>query len=168
LKDLLSEEANLKKAIQKLKSKQKEARKYSESCNQEPEIDGIGCGGGLKRKLSNFLHDDSEISLEQEEKLPRSTAELKKALRKLEASIKTMCIEERNSYTQGRLLEDFEGGLRELEEELREADGGDYLINNHGKGSLRTFCVSSKAYQKLQGRFKREKVSQLSRLKSSG
>jgi hypothetical protein len=46
----------------------------------------------------------------------------KKLLTTHKDSIRTICIVERNKYTEDHLQEDFEGGFLELEEELRQTD----------------------------------------------
>jgi GTPase SAR1 family protein len=55
-----------------------------------------------------------------EKALEAGAAKTKNKQSSLMASMRTICIDERNKYTQTRLQQDFEGGFFELEEELRE------------------------------------------------
>lgn len=81
----------------------------------------------------------------------------------MEKRLSAICIRERNSYVTLRMKEDFSLGMRELEEELRdEGDDEAGRISQLSQESIRdgidTFCVCSKAYQKLCGRFPLEQM----------
>jgi len=121
----------------------------------------------LRVRLTSSIDEESQLKL-QIETLERSIGELEK-------STTAMCIKERNQYTQKHMREGFEHGLVELENNLAAEDvtampkvsGMSYPIlkcmSSNEKGNsectgtgLKTFCVSAKAYQKLQGRFKRD------------
>lgn len=82
---------------------------------------------------------------------------------KIEAEMSTLCISGRNGYSKGAIQNDFAQGLRELDEERAaeedeenfnpENDARDYEAVARG---LPVFCVSSRGYQKLQGRLQKD------------
>lgn len=73
-----------------------------------------------------------------------------------------LCISGRNQYSKGAIQQDFAQGLRELDQELAaEDDEGNFnpdadTRNYEVARSLPVFCVSSRGYQKLQGRLKKD------------
>lgn len=81
----------------------------------------------------------------------------------LEAEMSALCISGRNQYSKGAIQTDFAQGIRELDQELAaeedeenfnpEDDARDY---EEVARSLPVFCVSSRAYQKLQGRLRKD------------
>ncbi|PBP19073.1 hypothetical protein BUE80_DR010181 [Diplocarpon rosae] len=80
-----------------------------------------------------------------------------------ETSMRVECIKQRSTYTQGRLREDFEYGIASLVQELVDSaiEADSKMITDPSSikvsaSGLESFCVSSKAYQKSQGRFQRE------------
>ncbi|PBP17830.1 hypothetical protein BUE80_DR011496 [Diplocarpon rosae] len=88
---------------------------------------------------------------------------LRRSIAASETSMRVECIKQRSKYTQGRLRDDFEYGIASLVQELVDSaieadsklipDPGTIKLSGNG---LKSFCVSSKAYQKSQGRFRRE------------
>lgn len=167
LKDIIRQENEVKESIE-------EANERLESLNQQ--LRNLK-KGSKKRKHSEIDNDDSEkvvggsdespkpqprderkTLMKLQKRVEKEIGELQTELSRLETSMKGVCIDERNQYTHGRLEEDFEGGLREFVQDMDESGSGNSVITTKGKGSLRTFCVSSKAYQKLKGRFKRDQV----------
>lgn len=84
-------------------------------------------------------------------------------IQQLDTQIKALCIQGRNQYSKGAIQHDFAAGIRELDQEATlEADEGtfdpDEEIRDYEQiaESLPVFCVSSRAYQKLCGRLKRD------------
>ncbi|MCJ1387289.1 hypothetical protein MMC18_000130 [Xylographa bjoerkii] len=87
----------------------------------------------------------------------------KEAEKKIESQISKVCIEGRNAYSKGAIQQDFAAGMKELDQEIAaeddeenfnpEADIRDY---DEVARSLPVFCVSSRGYQKLQGRLKKD------------
>ena len=82
---------------------------------------------------------------------------------KLEAEIAALCISGRNQYSKGAIQTDFAQGIRELDQELAaEEDEENFDPDNDSRDydevarSLPVFCVSSRAYQKLQGRLRKD------------
>ncbi|RDW73682.1 hypothetical protein BP5796_07124 [Coleophoma crateriformis] len=82
---------------------------------------------------------------------------LTKAIRGLKTEVRSVCIKARSNYTKMQLGVDFENGLQELWQELR--NSGPQKLEakeGHTETRLKSFCISSKAYQKLRGRFARD------------
>lgn len=74
-----------------------------------------------------------------------------------------LCIAGRNEYSRGAIRQDFAAGIRELdEEEAEEADPDHFnpeeAVRDYEEvaAGLPVFCVSSRAYQKLSGRLKKD------------
>ncbi|CZR53080.1 uncharacterized protein PAC_02958 [Phialocephala subalpina] len=107
-----------------------------------------------KRKLAEVELESETLNatLTSKDDLNGKISTIKKSIASLNVRMKTVCIQERNTYTQGHLSRDFKRGRGELLDELDikspELEGS--------KTSLNSFCVSAKAYQKLSGRFKRD------------
>lgn len=81
----------------------------------------------------------------------------------LRNKIATFCIKARNSYSTEAIKQDFAAGLQELDMEAAEkADAANFDPTkqvrdyNEVADQLPVFCVSSRGYQKLQGRLKRD------------
>ena len=90
-------------------------------------------------------------------------AKVKEAETKLENQISKVCIEGRNAYSKGAIQQDFAAGMKELDQELAAEDdeesfNPDTDIHDYDEvaRSLPVFCVSSRGYQKLQGRLKKD------------
>ncbi|MCJ1284331.1 hypothetical protein MMC26_003662 [Xylographa opegraphella] len=90
-------------------------------------------------------------------------AAAKVAEERIESQISKVCIEGRNAYSKSAIQLDFAAGMKELDQEIAaeddeenfdpEADIRDY---DEVARSLPVFCVSSRGYQKLQGRLKKD------------
>ncbi|KAL2065059.1 hypothetical protein VTL71DRAFT_4199 [Oculimacula yallundae] len=83
---------------------------------------------------------------------------------KIETKISAVCISGRNDYSKGAIQRDFADGIRELDmESAQEEDPDQFDPENDLRdydevaNSLPVFCVSSRAYQKIQGRLQRDK-----------
>ena len=95
------------------------------------------------------------------------TTELKSVEREedaIEAKISARCISGRNSYSKIAIRQDFAAGIKELDQEnAAETDEANFNPDEDVRDydevarSLPVFCVSSRAYQRLSGRFKKEK-----------
>lgn len=193
LKDELEREVSLKSRLAAVKQRlnlvklrQKEVKHALRKPNKSMSSDAIESSGdlkpGVKRPHSDISNDscqtpltsspeepkpiDSQNSKElarEAKKITRIVDKLDEDLSEIKAYITKTCIQERNTYTRKRLIEDFEGGFRELEEELKEDDEEDVPTSNSASGPLKTFCISSFAFQKLCGNFARDDVSVPSR-----
>ncbi|PVH72346.1 hypothetical protein DL98DRAFT_576869 [Cadophora sp. DSE1049] len=113
---------------------------------------------GSKRKFAN-MDDDAR---KEKKRLQNKICKLRSEIAASKLSMRVQCISERNRYTQDRLKADFQYGIASLVQEL--ADAGDESADDSihptsicSQGAdLKTFCVSSKAFQKAKGRFKRD------------
>ncbi|KAK5125406.1 hypothetical protein LTR85_000515 [Meristemomyces frigidus] len=81
----------------------------------------------------------------------------------IDAKQNTLCIAGRNEYSRSAIQQDFASGIRELdqenaEEENPESFNPDEDIRDYDQVArdLPIFCVSSRAYQKLSGRLKKD------------
>ena len=81
-----------------------------------------------------------------------------------DAVISTECITGRNNYSRHAIKQDFAAGIKELDQEIaEEEDAANFNPEEDARdydevaASLPVFCVSSRAYQKIQGRFKKDK-----------
>ena len=110
----------------------------------------------------------------QKRELTEKMVDLRKELntakedaQKIEAEMSVLCISGRNQYSRGAIQQDFAAGIKELDQEIaaeedEESFNPDEQVRNYEEvaKSLPVFCVSSKGYQKLQGRLRKEpKVS---------
>ncbi|KAK5681112.1 hypothetical protein LTS10_006873 [Elasticomyces elasticus] len=75
-----------------------------------------------------------------------------------------ICIRGRNEYSRDAIRQDFADGIQELDQENAEEEDPDAFdptedIRDYEQVArdLPVFCVSSRAYQKLEGRFKKDK-----------
>ena len=89
--------------------------------------------------------------------------ESKKAEEKIESKMNAMCISGRNAYSKGAIQQDFAAGIKELDQELaaeedEENFNPDAEIRDYDEVArgLPVFCVSSRGYQKLQGRLRKD------------
>ena len=104
----------------------------------------------------------AEITL-QITRLRNEIDEKKKAEELIESKMSAMCISGRNAYSRGAIQQDFATGIKELDQELAaeedeenfnpEAEIRDY---DEVARRLPIFCVSSRSYQKLQGRLRKD------------
>ncbi|KAK6601194.1 hypothetical protein H4I95_08176 [Botrytis cinerea] len=94
---------------------------------------------------------------------------LKLILKSIRNDIKAACTQARSRYTQEHLRMDFENGLRELKQDISDDANDKKQLGNEDEAEskhlvyrrglteqLQIFCVSSKGYQRLCGRFKRD------------
>ncbi|KAL1846905.1 hypothetical protein Plec18167_001538 [Paecilomyces lecythidis] len=125
--------------------------------------------------ISNKLHDlngrRSELLI-QKETLNNQIKEKQRALKDLTISEETIqgliniqCIRARNIYAKDTIRRDFASGLKELDDEhLEEMDPENFdpeiQTRDYGKlaRSLPVFCVSSRGYQKVSGRLRRDSL----------
>lgn len=83
--------------------------------------------------------------------------------KEIDTRMRAKCIEGRNNYSKGAIQQDFATGIKELdmenaEEEDEENFNPDEDIRDYDAvaRSLPVFCVSSRAYQQLNGRLKKD------------
>lgn len=89
--------------------------------------------------------------------------DLEKQIKKLENRIASHCILARNDYSTGAIQNDFASGLEELDREAAEdADSENFdpevQLRDYTEvaNQLPVFCVSSRGYQKLRGRLRKD------------
>jgi hypothetical protein len=116
----------------------------------------------IKVQKRELWKTKSEI-IAQINSLKAEIGELKESKKKLEDTIAVRCIDERNKYSTSAIQADFAAGLRELDLEAAEERDGDNFnpdveIRDYDEvaNSLPVFCVSSRGYQKLKGRLKKD------------
>ncbi|KAI9881074.1 MAG: hypothetical protein M1830_008232 [Pleopsidium flavum] len=104
------------------------------------------------------------IQLEERIKvLRREMDDMKNADQKIEAQMSAMCISGRNAYSKGAIQQDFAAGIKELDQELAVEEDEEHFDPSvetrdydEVARSLPVFCVSSRGYQKLQGRLRKD------------
>jgi hypothetical protein len=96
--------------------------------------------------------------------------EIREELRKLEKDsdeidtrMRAVCIKGRNKYSKGAIQQDFAAGIKELDQEnAEEEDAENFNPEEDARDydavakSLPVFCVSSRAYQQMNGRLKHD------------
>lgn len=100
---------------------------------------------------------------EKMKEIAKEKGEARAAEEKIEADMAALCISGRNGYSKGAIQNDFAQGIRELDQEIAaeddeenfnpDSDARDY---DEVARSLPVFCVSSRGYQKLQGRLRKD------------
>ena len=95
--------------------------------------------------------------------LRQQIEEAEEAERRIRSKLSALCISGRNRYSKGAIQQDFAAGIKELDQELAaeedeetfnpETDVRDYEEVARG---LPVFCVSSRGYQKLKGRLRKD------------
>ncbi|OWO97707.1 hypothetical protein B2J93_2467 [Marssonina coronariae] len=115
------------------------------------------------KECLNLPETMTDTRIVERRNLLRKISHLRRLVAASEVSMRVQCIKQRSKYTQCRLREDFEYGIASLVQELVDSavktenelftDPESIKLSANG---LKSFCVSSKAYQKSQGRFKRE------------
>ncbi|OJJ36596.1 hypothetical protein ASPWEDRAFT_170108 [Aspergillus wentii DTO 134E9] len=128
---------------------------------QEQRLDQQRLGLLARRKQLSSKHR----ALSQQVKLKKDELEkLQQEIESAEANVLRDCIEARNSYSKKEIKRDFARGIRDLDAEFEddevdfhqgegESSSRDYKELEKG---LPVFCVSIRAYQKLQGRLAQE------------
>ena len=87
----------------------------------------------------------------------------KEAEERVTAEISALCISGRNEYSKGAIQQDFAEGVREIDQEIAAEEDEDNFnpeeeVRDYDQVArgLPVFCVSSRAYQKLRGRFRKD------------
>ncbi len=103
---------------------------------------------------------------ELEDKIKKMRVEISEAKekeKKIQADMAALCIAGRNQYSKGAIQQDYAAGIKELDQELAaEEDEENFNPDNEARDyeevarNLPVFCVSSRGYQKLQGRLRKD------------
>lgn len=117
-------------------------------------------------ELKSTKKDGRRQRLQLEEKikvLRAEMAEIENEDQEIEAEMSRMCISGRNNYSKGAIQEDFAAGIKELDQELAVEEDEEHFdptveVRDYEEvaRSLPVFCVSSRGYQKLQGRLRQD------------
>ena len=105
-----------------------------------------------------------KTELDERSKAARTEiAQAKREEDRIYAEMLTLCISGRNEYSKGAIKVDFAAGIKELDQEMAaEEDEENFDPNVEARDyeevarSLPVFCVSSRGYQKLKGRFRKD------------
>ncbi|GFF62689.1 hypothetical protein IFM60648_00689 [Aspergillus lentulus] len=114
----------------------------------------------MTKKESRRQKQDLEIQIKE---VRKKISDINEANAKIEAEMRAIAISGRNEYSRGAIQQDFAAGVKELDQELAEeedaanfnpdVDARDY---DEVAKSLPVFCVSSRGYQRLRGRLRKE------------
>ena len=105
-----------------------------------------------------------KTELENKIKIMRAEInEAEKAAKKIQADMAALCIAGRNQYSKGAIQQDYAAGIKELDQDLAaEEDEENFNPDDEARdydevaSNLPVFCVSSRGYQKLQGRLRKD------------
>ncbi|KAF7869938.1 hypothetical protein EAF04_004722 [Stromatinia cepivora] len=105
-----------------------------------------------------------KVALELEIKdVKKQSKEFDQKRKEIDTRMRAICIDGRNKYSKGAIQQDFATGIKELdmenaEEEDAENFNPDEDIRDYDAvaRSLPVFCVSSRAYQQLNGRLRKD------------
>ncbi|KAL8724724.1 MAG: hypothetical protein Q9166_007785 [cf. Caloplaca sp. 2 TL-2023] len=105
-----------------------------------------------KRELTEKMQD-----------IRKELEEIEDAESTINSELSALCISGRNQYSKGAIQQDFAAGIREIDQEIAaEEDEDNFNPDNEVRDydevakSLPVFCVSSRGYQKLQGRLRKD------------
>lgn len=115
------------------------------------------------RELKTNARKEKAAIGRQIEELRSELKEITNKIDELESKIASECIKGRNLYSKGAIQQDFAAGIKELDqenaiEEDEENFNPDEDLRDYDAvaRSLPVYCVSSKAYQKICGRMKKD------------
>ena len=141
-----------------------EASSQDEAQEQEPLTEEL-----VATKLQEFRTTKKEArrqKIEITEKITRMREmieEANKAEQEITSKMSALCISGRNEYSKSAIQQDFAAGIRELDQELaaeenEESFNPDVEIRDYDEVArgLPVFCVSSRGYQKLKGRLRKD------------
>ena len=116
----------------------------------------------LKMTKKNARTQKREIA-EKVQDIRKALGEIKAAESKIDSEMSALCISGRNQYSKGAIQQDFAAGIKEIDQEIAaEEDEDNFNPDNDVRDydevakSLPVFCVSSRGYQKLQGRLRKD------------
>lgn len=116
----------------------------------------------LRETKKGARREVTELGLQVKELKPQ-IADLKANVQAVQADISHICIAGRNDYSRRAIQQDFAAGLKELDQEnAAEEDEANFNPDEEMRDyeavakSLPVFCVSSRAYQKMCGRLRKD------------
>lgn len=142
------------------------------SDQDEDDIDGFGeslTAEQVQAKLEEFkiakkqAREDVKSTRFKMTETRKQVRQIKEGIAALESEMSAVCIAGRNEYSKGHIQEDYAAGIKELDQEAAEEEDEDAFnpeveLRDYEElaRSLPVFCVSSRAYQKLSGRLKKD------------
>ncbi|KAL8889342.1 MAG: hypothetical protein Q9215_003371 [Flavoplaca cf. flavocitrina] len=116
----------------------------------------------LKVTKKNARTQKREIT-EKIQDIKGEIKEIEKAESKINDEQSALCISGRNQYSKGAIQQDFAAGIKEIDQEIAAEEDEDNFnpeedVRDYDEvaKSLPVFCVSSRGYQKLQGRLRKD------------
>ncbi|KAK9416147.1 putative Dynamin N-terminal domain-containing protein [Seiridium unicorne] len=125
----------------------------------------------IQSELERLRGEKAQLQVAIQESFDKFEAESRpyrrqmKELADFEACLKSMCIQGRNKYSTNAIRHDFARGIKEMDQEIAMRENDELFDPEHDirdyeqvAASLSVFCVSSRAYQKKKGRFKKDEA----------
>ncbi|RMZ08329.1 hypothetical protein D0860_04735 [Hortaea werneckii] len=116
------------------------------------------------RKLKKECRQNRQHIEQKVRDIRKQMAPLKAEEAAIDAKQSALCIAGRNAYSRDAIRHDFAAGIRELDQENAEEEDPEHFnpeedLRDYDEvaANLPVFCVSSRAYQKLSGRLKKDK-----------
>ncbi|KAK2032877.1 hypothetical protein LX32DRAFT_670910 [Colletotrichum zoysiae] len=117
------------------------------------------------KAVKKALKDEKHSLTKRESELEAGIKNLKQQRSATKNSMYSVCIQGRNKYTRSHIKKDFAFGLKELDEELLAEQQQDITQQVQGDTSdykqiekdLPVFCISSRGYQQLRKRMKKDR-----------
>ncbi|KAI7353650.1 hypothetical protein KC354_g11434 [Hortaea werneckii] len=116
------------------------------------------------RKLKKECRQNRQHIEQKVRDIRKQMAPLKTEEAAIDAKQSALCIAGRNAYSRDAIRNDFAAGIRELDQENAEEEDPEHFnpeedLRDYDEvaRNLPVFCVSSRAYQKLSGRLKKDK-----------
>ncbi|CAI6329371.1 unnamed protein product [Periconia digitata] len=123
----------------------------------------------IKSKINQLRHhkknarDEKALVQEKITDSRKKAHRLKEKMDEIRGAMSALCISGRNEYSKGAIQQDFAAGIRELDMENAEEEDEEHFDPTQDLRdyddvacSLPVFCVSSRAYQKMSGRLKKD------------
>ncbi|KAJ0280364.1 hypothetical protein CBS470a_008802 [Colletotrichum nupharicola] len=117
------------------------------------------------KDMKKSLRDEKKEVRKEVSKLKSAIADLTAERSKVNTEMHRLCIQGRNKYSREEIQKDFAFGLKELDDELlaeqAQSDGqppevADIDYERIGR-DLPVYCISSRSYQQLRGRMKKDR-----------
>ncbi|TGO14415.1 hypothetical protein BTUL_0053g00140 [Botrytis tulipae] len=164
---LLSSNVESTKADNSAPRKRKHAKK--DGTGDGHQLSGDSKSVDMQLSSKRLLTKKKAHSVKAMKMFEKRLTSLRLMLKSIRNDIKAACTQARSDYTQEHLRIDFENGLRELKQDMSDDANDERQLGNEDEAEskhqvyqrglteqLQIFCVSSKGYQRLCGRFKRD------------
>ncbi|KAI7199100.1 hypothetical protein D0869_07257 [Hortaea werneckii] len=137
----------------------------TDETDREPlTVDRIEAKLDEMRKLKKECRQNRQQIEQKVRDIRKQMAPLKAEEAAIDAKQSALCIAGRNAYSRDAIRNDFAAGIRELDQENAEEEDPEHFnpeedLRDYDEvaRNLPVFCVSSRAYQKLSGRLKKDK-----------